>query len=70
MSQFSIENQNICKAKLTNGVVIVYDLCEKSRYSYNSVKNKKYIGKGIIYEINGVLQTFTEIMHFWQTQNI
>lgn len=58
--------ESACKVKLKNGEIVYYDLCGKSKNDYTSVENKEYLGKGTIYEINGVRQSFTEVERFWR----
>lgn len=59
----TLEKENDNRAKLENGEIIKYDFCDKKpgdRVLYD------YIGKGVIYSHNGVLQHSKRPLHFYK----
>jgi hypothetical protein len=61
------ETKNITVTDI-NGKLIEYDACSKHRYNQYSRQAFRYTGKGFIYSINGVKQSYTEKdkMFFWE----
>ena len=55
-----------CFAKLDDGTVVPYDACDASRDAPYSPDSLEYIGRGVIYTVNGVNQNSTRPMHFWK----
>lgn len=62
---FSPNQSHITECKLNRSKKITeYDVYSSKRYSYNPVVFK-YIGKGFIHSINGVIQNFPQTYYFW-----
>ena len=55
---------HVCVA-LIDGEKLHYTLCADCKDAYPDIKDKEYLGKGVIYSINGVLQNSKEECHFW-----
>lgn len=54
-------NSHLCKI---NGKIMPYDACSEVPNAYDK-KAFRYIGKGKIYSVNGVLQSGIIDCHFW-----
>lgn len=65
----SLGGSSVCIA-LIDGEELKYDFASDNRDAYPTVNNKVYLGKGIIYKVNGVRQTFTNEEHFWRKRVI
>jgi len=50
-----------------NGKIVEYDACSNKRYFRYGRKVFRYIGKGYVHSVGGVVQSFTEkdVMYFW-----
>lgn len=59
----SHDHYNRCK--LDNSVIVYYDVASKDIDAYDP-NNFRYIGKGVIYSHNCVLQNSTRRLHFYQ----
>jgi hypothetical protein len=60
------EHRSKNKALLDNGQIVEYDLCHDKPVSYYVNPDKyEFLGKGIIYEVNGYKQTGSEKYLFW-----
>jgi len=58
------------KVKLCTGEIVTYDGCSSEKTDYYDPEIFEYIGKGVIYSVGNVRQTFTEIDHFWRLNPI
>lgn len=59
---------HVCTAKI-NGEEVEYDTCAQSRETHIEQEKKfgwVYLGKGVIWAINGIKQNFEEEHHFWK----
>ena len=56
---------SITIAKLDDGRKVRYDNCSKSKDSVNT-DNFVFIGRGVIYKVNGVIQNSTKKMFFYE----
>ena len=54
------------KAKLNNNKVVRYDACAEKRFVPMYRKALRYIGKGVIYSVDGVKYKGEKQMHFWK----
>lgn len=50
------------QAKLDDGTIVVYDVCGSSPDSYPGFI---YLGKGVVYAIDGIPQSYTIKEHFF-----
>jgi len=51
---------------LIGGKEYEYDLCANDKSDYDDVKQKKYLGEGTIYKVNGKVQNGNDrVLHFW-----
>jgi hypothetical protein len=57
MKRYIKWDNHITKCKLEDGSIVEYDACANERNAYDE-KIFRYIGKGYIYEVNGVKQTY------------
>ncbi len=55
-----------CIAKLTDGRTHFYDYAGKNREDYSGIQFMiEYLGEGVVYSVNDVLQNSEEKLHFW-----
>ena len=60
----SRKTTKVCE--LEDGAICEYDVCDTHRYGDYDSKLFKYIGKGRIHSVNGVLQGFIKFnYYFW-----
>lgn len=64
------EIRHTVKCKLLDGEIIKYDLCSDN---FKGELNYVYLGKGIVYQVDGVIQDFSfnnekHIWHFWRNK--
>lgn len=62
LSQTEVFNQN--KYCFINSDIVAYDVCASDPNYYDN-DLWKYIGKGVIWSINGILQHDNAIRHFY-----
>ena len=64
--ELPINREWITEANI-GGKIVRYDFCSQKRNKQYDSKLFKYIGKGFIWSINGVRQSFTEkdVYYFW-----
>jgi hypothetical protein len=62
------EKITICKAKLDNGNIVLYTLAGPNKTDYPNIDQQYYLGEGVIYSVNGVLQNDKRKFHFWNTE--
>ena len=69
MINFGTEKHRICVAKLDDGTLIEYDGADSKNLTdkndFYQKENMKFIGTGVIYSIEGVLQKGKEKLRFW-----
>ena len=54
-----------CLAKLDNGDIVFYDMAADRKDAYRGL-NVEYIGQGVYYKIDGVLQGGHKVVHFFR----
>lgn len=64
------ELESVCFCKLENGNILEYEMAIGLDYwNTHSLrldsKKWKYLGEGVIYSVNGILQSGKEIDKFW-----
>lgn len=63
--RFFINTTNFTKAKLNDGSIVEYDVCANSSDAYDP-NNFRFIGRGIIYSVNNVVQKSTKERCFYR----
>ena len=61
--------KTLCKCKLSDGSIHIYDFAAKTKSAETTAYSNlhlMYLGTGRIYRVDGVIQDFTEQLHFWR----
>jgi len=70
MRQTTTARVSATEAKLENGDIVRYGLCSANR-NCDLAGDRTYLGKGIIYSVNGVRQSrLDEVLHFWARKGL
>lgn len=65
MPTYFLERRRVTKA-LINGQIVDYDMCSENPNAYDGFVLVTYLGKGVIYSVNGKLQNSDRVVHFWK----